>query len=68
MPAPVIQPHIDEHFAREFGKANYTVSAQTVTMTSANVKMEQLDRLIQMARTNGHDVSLVSGVLTVKPR
>lgn len=68
MPSPVIQPHIDEHFAREFGKANYAVSGQTVTMTSANVNMDQLDRLIQMARTNGHSVALVSGVLTIKPR
>jgi hypothetical protein len=66
--APTIQSHIDEHFAREFGKAAYVVVGQTVTMTSANVKMQQIERLLEVARTTGQDVSLVAGVLTLKPR
>lgn len=68
MPSPTISPHLDNHLERTFGKANYVVSGAQATMTSANINMAQLAQLVDVAAQTKHDVSIVSGVVTIKPR
>jgi hypothetical protein len=60
--------HLDAHLQKKLGATGYTVTGSTVTVPSASISASDLHELLRVADVTGHAVSLVAGVLTLKPR
>lgn len=63
----VTSVHLDDHLKRKVGATGYSVSGSTVTIPSATVSGTDLSELLRVAALTRHEVSLVAGVLTLKP-
>lgn len=64
---PASNAQLDAHLQRVVGAAGYSVSGSTVTIPSSTVSATQLRELVNVATVTRHDLSLVAGVLTLKP-
>lgn len=63
----VVSVHLDDHLKRKLGVAGYSVSGSTITIPSVTIQASDLRELLNVATQARHEVSLVSGVLTIKP-
>lgn len=58
---------VDSHLKQIFGAAAYAVSGSQATMTTASISADKLQQLLDVGRATSHSVSLVAGVVTIKP-
>lgn len=63
-----INAHLDDHLAKSIGRAGFSTSGATATIPAATVSADRLHALLDVAAVTGQEVSLVAGVLTIKPR
>jgi hypothetical protein len=64
---PASNTQLDGHLQKVVGAAGYSVSGSTVTIPSVTVSATQLAELARVAVVTRHELSLVAGVLTLKP-
>jgi hypothetical protein len=58
---------VDEYLVRQPGVA-YSTSGASATCAASNLDAAQLKNLIEVASAHRHEVVLVAGVLTIRPR
>jgi hypothetical protein len=64
----ITSTHLDQHMSRRASLKGYTTSGSTVSVATPSVTAQELRELLDVAAVTGHEVSLVSGTLTLKPR
>lgn len=62
-----LNSRVDEHLVRQPG-VTYSTSGANATFAAANLDAAQLKTLIDISSAQRHEVVLVAGVLTVRPR
>lgn len=63
----ITNAHLDDHLKRKLGTAGFSVSGATVTVPGSTMTASDLRELIRVSDVTRHEVSLVAGVLTIKP-
>jgi hypothetical protein len=63
----VTSVHLDDYMSKHGPLKGYTTSGNTGSVASPTLSAQELLEFIRVAQATKHEVSLVAGVLTVKP-